>query len=67
MDLLPQLTVEQRKKRRIRRKKTRKPKCYNESIADDEHITAVQSKNEEALELIDHNKFCALRLGENNQ
>jgi len=67
MDFLPQLTVKQRKKRRNRRKKTSEPNCYNELVADDEHITNVQVKNEEALELIDHNRFCALRLNESNQ
>jgi hypothetical protein len=66
MEFLPQLTVELRKKR-SRRKKTREPKCYNESIADDYNITTVQSKNEEALELIAHNRFCALRLGESDE
>lgn len=67
VDFLPQLTVKQRKKRRNRRKKTSEPKCYNESAADDEHMTTVHAKNEEALELIDHNRFRALRLFESNQ
>jgi flagellar biosynthesis component FlhA len=67
VDFLPQLTVKQRKKRRNRRKNTSEPKCYNESAADDEHMTTVHAKNEEALELIDHNRFRALRLFESNQ
>lgn len=69
MEFLPQLTVKQRKKRRNRRKKTSEPNCYNESVADDddEHITTVQAKNEAALDLIDHNRFSALRLFESNQ
>jgi len=67
MDFLPQLTVKHGKKRRKRRKKTSEPNCYNESVADGEHITTVQAKNEEVLELIDHNRFCALRLFESNQ
>jgi hypothetical protein len=67
MDFLPQLTFKQRKKRRNRRKKTSEPSCYNGSVADDEHITTVQAKNDEALELIDNNRFCALRLFESNQ
>jgi len=65
-DFLPQFTVKQRKKRRNRRKKISEPNCYNDSVAD-EHITTVQGKNEEALELIDHNRFCALRLFETKQ
>jgi hypothetical protein len=67
MDFLPQFTVKQRKKRRNRRKKISEPNCYNESVADDEHITTVQAKNEEALELIDRNRFCALTLFESKQ
>jgi len=67
MDFLPQLTVKQRKKRRNRQKETSECNCYDEPVADDEHITNVQAKNEEALELIDHNRFCALRLFESNQ
>jgi hypothetical protein len=67
MDFLPQLTVKHRKKRRNRRKKNSERKRFNELVVDDEHVTSVQSKNEEALELIDHNTFCALRLDGSNQ
>ena len=66
MDFLPKLTVKQQKKRRKRRKEKTKPKCHNETVLSDEHIPKIQSNIEEALEFMDANTFCALRLDEGN-